>query len=99
MELCKVLWNLLWRRIAVKIVQVPMREAEAEELTLLAKTLHLSRADFIRKACRHYVEQMREADLAREYADAYRAHPEELIVASTSASLAAGILPQEDWES
>ncbi|MBT9585496.1 hypothetical protein IV102_19290 [bacterium] len=77
----------------MKIIQVPMRD------TSLAKALHLSRADFIRRACRQNVEQLREAELAQAYVDAYRAHPEDLIVASTSASLAAGILPQEDWAS
>ena len=83
----------------MKIVQVPMEEREAQQLATLAKSLHISRADLIRRACLKYVDQIREAELDKEYARGYRETPDDGAVGLASASLAPFFLGQEDWES
>lgn len=81
----------------MKIVQVPMQEQEAAELTARATALGISRADFIRRACREYVDGLQRDQLDRQYEEAYLAVPEETALSSAGATLAALILPVEDW--
>lgn len=83
----------------MKVVQVPMEDHEADSLASLARSLRISRADLIRKACRRYVEGIHTARLDQEYEAGYRRTPEDPAVGTTSASLAPSVLSVEDWSS
>lgn len=74
-----------------------MDDTEAAELAALAKTLRISRAGLIRRACTKYVQGLREAELDREYERGYLAIPEDSAVSSASATLAGMLLQPEDW--
>ena len=81
----------------MRIVQVLMQDQEAKDLASCAKALKISRADLIRRACRAYVDSIRNARLDRQYEKGYRDCPEEPSVAHASATVAASLLPAEDW--
>ena len=87
---------MLWKDVHMRIIQVPMAEQDAEELTIRARALQLSRADLIRRACRAYLDELKQAELEARYEEGYRRCPEELKVASASALLA-GSVPAEEW--
>ena len=83
----------------MRIVQVPMEDRDAQELATLAKTLKMSRADLIRRACLRYVEQIRQAKLDSEYERGYREIPDDGALGLVSANLAGSFLCEEDWDS
>jgi predicted transcriptional regulator len=62
-----------------------------------AKARRESRAAFIRRACEHFIEELREQELEAAYERGYREHPEELEFAEAAARLAAETWPSEDW--
>lgn len=80
-----------------RIVQVPMSSQLIAEVDRLARARGQSRAAFIRRACEHFIEELREQELEAAYERGYREHPEELGFAEAAARLAAETWPGEDW--
>lgn len=84
-------------RQARRIVQVPMTPELLAEVDRLARERGESRAAFIRRACEHFMAELRERELEAAYERGYREHPEELAFAEAAARLAAETWPGEDW--
>jgi len=80
-----------------RIVQVPMSPQLLAEVDRLARANGESRAAFIRRACEHFLAELRRRELEELYERGYRRHPEELAFAEVSAHIAAETWTDENW--
>jgi metal-responsive CopG/Arc/MetJ family transcriptional regulator len=68
------MWNTMRKK--PKIIQVPMSDDLLEQLDSYSSERGQSRSAFIREACSEYVAKLTEAELDRQYIQAYVDMPE-----------------------
>ncbi len=80
-----------------KIVQVPMDIELLAALDELSHAQRSSRSALIRKACRQYLQRVREERLDDAYERGYRQIPEDAVIGEAQTTIAAHVLPEESW--
>ena len=80
-----------------KLVQVPMGIELTNDLLELSKDTGESRAEIIRKACRYYLDSIKEKKKESIYIKGYKKIPEDTILAEASARLFSEVCDAEDW--
>jgi len=83
-----------------KIIQIPIDPKLLSELDTLSKKQGKARAEVIREACAHYVADVEEAELVRQYVESYKNMPEtqeEHDVGEAIDKMAAQVLAEEPW--
>lgn len=85
------------KRIAKKIIQIPLEDDLLARIDETAEALDTSRAAFIREACRLRLKSLEAKKLDRRYVAGYRRIPEDTDWAETGGTLLSRILPQEEW--
>lgn len=80
-----------------KIIQVPIDPALLVELDRASRKEKLPRAAIIRKACRRYLQEMREEQLDQAYVRGYERTPEQRGTAAAQVKVAGRVLPEERW--
>ncbi len=82
---------------AKKIIQVPMEDELLERIDATASAVAVSRAAFIREACKLHLKSFEERELDRRYIKGYRKKPEDQEWAEGSVKLLSKRLPKEKW--
>ncbi len=80
-----------------KVIQVPMDEALLENLNYVSKRQDRPRADLIREACLHYLEQLQVSELDTAYQRGYERIPEHSACGEAQIAVMAQVLPEEEW--
>jgi metal-responsive CopG/Arc/MetJ family transcriptional regulator len=80
-----------------KVIQVPVDEELLVALDRTSRKQNKARAELIRKACRHYLEQVESEELDRLYQQGYRRLPEESQAGEAQIAVAGEVLPRESW--
>ena len=80
-----------------RIVQVPISPELLAALDELSRAQSSSRSALIRRACREYVQRVREEALDDAYERGYRQVPEDDAVGQAQTTIAARTLPEESW--
>lgn len=81
----------------VKVIQVRVDEKLLNALNAASKAQRVSRAEFVRQACRSCLKLKQEAEWDRQYAEGYRRIPEDPAIGEVGAKLASEVLEREDW--
>jgi len=79
------------------VIQVPLDEDLLESLNAASKKQRKPRAELIRQACRHFLEEQRMAELDRIYVEGYRRIPETTEMAEAQESMLKDVWPKESW--
>jgi len=80
-----------------KLVQVPMGKELINDLIKISKETGESRAEIIRKACRVYIDMMKEKRLEEIYVKGYIDIPETQTMAKVSSELVNKVSEKEEW--
>ncbi len=80
-----------------KVIQVPVDQALLGALDRISRKQKKARAEFIREACRCYLEQVESEELDRLYRKGYDRLPEQPAAGDVQIALAAEVLPEESW--
>ena len=80
-----------------KVIQVPVDEELLNGLDNLSKKQHKARAELIRQACLHYLQQVEYKELDRLYRQGYEKIPEESEVGEAQIDMAGQVMPKELW--
>lgn len=85
------------RRVAAKVIQVPIDEDLLRQIDDAAGKLAESRAAYIRGACRRRLEREAVTALDRRYVEGYRTKPEERAWGVLGAKVLARRLEKDRW--
>jgi len=80
-----------------KVIQVPIDAKLLVALDRTSRKQKKARAEFIREACRCYLEKVESEELDRLYQQGYERLPEESGLGEGQIAVAAEILPGESW--
>ena len=85
------------RRATKKIIQVPIDQELLVQIDETSGTLAVSRAAFIREACRLRLRSLEGSRLDRQYVEGYRKKPENPAWGRMGAGMLARRLAKESW--
>jgi metal-responsive CopG/Arc/MetJ family transcriptional regulator len=80
-----------------RVIQIPVDEELLKNLDSLSKKQRKARAEVIREACSHYLQQLEEEELNRIYQRGYIKTPEVSEAGDAQIALSAEILSRESW--
>ncbi len=80
-----------------KVIQVPVDEELLIALDQTSRKQNKARAELIREACQHYLEQVESEELDQLYQQGYERLPEESELGEAQIALAGEILSGESW--
>ena len=83
--------------MAKKVIQVPVDEKLLTALDKLSRKQSQARSEIIRRACRHYLEQMESEELDKIYQQGYERIPEDAEIGEAQVSITGEILSGESW--
>lgn len=81
----------------MKVIQLPIDDRLLSSLTDISKQQNKSRAEFIRDACQHYIQELEHQQLELAYQKGYEQIPEEPGMGEAQLAISAQVLSRESW--